>query len=178
MNAQVDGYRVAGKTGTARKAVDGGFGYTDGAGNLRHIASFVGFLPADNPEISILVTIDQPTATIFASQAAAPAFADIANFAVRHLRIAPPAQPGGPGVEVYVPGINERIQGEVAVDPDAQAVEATPPAALPELDDGQVDLLPAVPAVPEPEPEPAPVCLLYTSPSPRDATLSRMPSSA
>lgn len=126
-NAQVDGYRVAGKTGTARKAVDGGSGYEDGAGNYRYVASFVGFLPADQPELSILVTIDEPTATFYAGHAAAPAFAEIATFAARHLRIAPPASASSAHHEVYVPQVSERVTGHVA--------EAPVPDPVPVFDD-------------------------------------------
>jgi len=93
-NAQVDGYRVAGKTGTARKPLDNGQGYEDAAGNFRYVASFAGFLPADEPELTILVTIDEPTASIYAGHVAAPAFAEIATYAVRHFGIAPPPQIG------------------------------------------------------------------------------------
>lgn len=133
VNAAVDGYRVAGKTGTARKVLDDGTGYEDGAGNYRYVASFVGMLPADQPELSILVTIDQPTATIYAGQAAAPAFADIATFAVRHLRIAPPAPSGVLATAVHVPQrLEDRLVGQVAVvatpeplaEPDPGAAQA------------------------------------------------------
>jgi len=121
-NAQVPGYRVAGKTGTARKPLDDGSGYQDGAGNYRYVASFVGFLPADQPELSILVTIDQPTASIYAGHAAAPAFADIAHYAVRHFRIAPPSrvsavQPVAPTVPSGPVRLQERVSGEAAVAP-------------------------------------------------------------
>lgn len=91
-NAQVEGYRVAGKTGTARKALDGGSGYLDAAGNFRYVATFVGYLPADEPQLSILVTIDQPSNSIYAGSVSAPVFAEIASWAVRHFHIAPPTQ--------------------------------------------------------------------------------------
>ena len=141
-NAQVEGYRVAGKTGTARKALDGRSGYEDGAGNFRYIASFAGFLPADNPQISILVTIDQPTATIYAGHAAAPAFADIATFAVRHLKIAPTPSLSAAHTAVHVPDrLEERVTGEVAEAPEpapdaaadaAPVVEVAPESSAPE----------------------------------------------
>lgn len=89
--AQVKGYRVAGKTGTARKVQEGG-GYRDELGNYSYVASFVGFLPAEAPELTILVTLDEPTGEIYAGQIAAPVFADIADAALRHMRIAPPAE--------------------------------------------------------------------------------------
>ena len=58
--AAIDGYAVAGKTGTARKPQPGG-GYTDGAGRYHYISTFAGFLPADDPKLSIVVVIDEPT---------------------------------------------------------------------------------------------------------------------
>jgi len=118
VNAQVDGYRVAGKTGTARKPLDNGQGYEDAAGNFRYIATFAGFLPADSPELSILVTIDEPTVSIYAGHAAAPLFADIASFSVRHFGIAPPPQIGAGPVFVkpdFAPLVEERVTSEPAV---------------------------------------------------------------
>jgi cell division protein FtsI (penicillin-binding protein 3) len=88
--AAIDGYAAAGKTGTARKPQEGG-GYRDADGNLHHIATFAGFLPADDPEVSIIVVIDEPTTSAYASQVAAPAFAEIARHAVRTLAVAPSA---------------------------------------------------------------------------------------
>lgn len=79
--ARVDGYAVAGKTGTAEKIVDGRYSKT------QNIASFVGFLPADEPEITIVVVVDEPTVTRTGGAAAAPAFQSIAEQAVRYLDI-------------------------------------------------------------------------------------------
>jgi len=121
VNAQVEGYRVAGKTGTARKPLPNGQGYQDAAGNFRYIASFAGFIPADAPALSILVTIDEPTASIYAGHAAAPAFADIAAYAVRHFGIAPPPVVGaGPiftAPQFSTVDPNTRVVGEVAQAP-------------------------------------------------------------
>src|SRR6185437_2862829 len=55
---KVPGYRVAGKTGTAQKTAEGGRGYIAGA----TIASFIGYLPADNPQLLCMVVIDSPHA--------------------------------------------------------------------------------------------------------------------
>ena len=85
----ITGYAVAGKTGTARKPLPQG-GYLDGAGNYHYVANFVGFLPADNPELSIIVVIDEPRADIFGGTVAAPVFADLAQYGMRLLRIPPP----------------------------------------------------------------------------------------
>lgn len=93
--AQVDGYRVGGKTGTARKPQEGG-GYEDRAGNYHYMAGFTGMVPVEDPELSIIVVIDEPTATIYGGGAAAPLFADLANFALNRFRIPPAAAPEAP----------------------------------------------------------------------------------
>ncbi len=92
--AAVDQYRVAGKTGTAWKVFDDGSGVLSygSDGNRRYVMSFAGFLPADDPQISIVVTVDEPNAGRNAGIVAAPVFADIAEYALRILAV-PPTQP-------------------------------------------------------------------------------------
>jgi cell division protein FtsI (penicillin-binding protein 3) len=86
-NAAVDGYTVAGKTGTARKPLAQG-GYGDA-----YQATFVGFAPAEAPTISILVMIDEPgNGNIYGGSAAAPVFAKLAAVALRILDVPPPAR--------------------------------------------------------------------------------------
>ena len=87
--AAIDGYTVAGKTGTARKPQPNG-GYTDGAGNYHYVATFAGFVPAEDPQLSAIVVLDEPTATIYASGASAPPFKRIAAYALRRFEIPPP----------------------------------------------------------------------------------------
>lgn len=93
--ARVEGYRVGGKTGTAQKikpASEGGGYYSK-----NFISSFVGFLPVENPEIGIIVVADDPgTYTesgrkikYYGGTVCGPAFKEIAEFAVRYLRIPP-----------------------------------------------------------------------------------------
>jgi cell division protein FtsI (penicillin-binding protein 3) len=82
--AQIDGYRVAGKTGTAAKPDPNG-GYS----KSRYVASFVGFAPASNPQIVVLVTVDEPKGAIWGGTVAAPAFAEIGQFALEYLEIPP-----------------------------------------------------------------------------------------
>lgn len=82
--AQVEGYAVGGKTGTAQKVKKDGSGYS----SERFVASFVGMVPADDPELVILVAVDEPTPH-YGSVVAAPAFSKIADFALKHLEIAP-----------------------------------------------------------------------------------------
>jgi cell division protein FtsI/penicillin-binding protein 2 len=82
--AQIPGYRVAGKTGTARKPAPGGTGYIDGA----YMSSFAGFAPADHPAISAIVMLDEPT-PIFGGLVAAPVFSDLARAVLREMRVPP-----------------------------------------------------------------------------------------
>ncbi len=84
--ARIEGYRVAGKTGTAQKAVRGGYSKTD------YIASFVGFAPADTPELTALVILDSPTGDHSGARAAA-VFARIVKRSLRYLGVAPEAEP-------------------------------------------------------------------------------------
>jgi cell division protein FtsI (penicillin-binding protein 3) len=82
--AQVPGYRIAGKTGTAAKPDEQG-GYSD----YRYVGSFVGFVPARDPRLVILVTVDEPEGAIWGGVVAAPAFAEIAKFALQYLEVPP-----------------------------------------------------------------------------------------
>lgn len=81
--AQVSGYSVAGKTGTAQKPIPGGYSST------QHVASFVGFLPAGDPEVAVIVVVDEPQPIHTGGRVAAPAFAQIADHVVRYLGIRP-----------------------------------------------------------------------------------------
>ena len=83
-NAAIPGYTVAGKTGTARKPREGARGYS---GN--YVASFVGFVPAEDPRLAAVVILDEPT-PIYGSQVAAPVFSRIMQYALRLERIPPP----------------------------------------------------------------------------------------
>jgi cell division protein FtsI (penicillin-binding protein 3) len=90
--AAIDGYAVAGKTGTARKPQPGG-GYQDAAGNYHYVATFAGFVPAQDPQLSIIVVVDEPSNGYYASQVSAPVFAELARFGLRQFRVPPPATP-------------------------------------------------------------------------------------
>ncbi len=78
--AALNGYDVAGKTGTAQK-VSGGRGYTEN----KHVASFIGFVPAESPELVVLVAIDEPEGIQYGGIVAAPAFRAIAETSLRYL---------------------------------------------------------------------------------------------
>jgi membrane peptidoglycan carboxypeptidase len=98
--AAIPGYTVAGKTGTAQIPWPNRPGYQPGA----YMATFVGFVPAQRPALSILVNLDQPS-NIYGGAAAAPVFAALAEYALHTLNIpsagAPPA--GSAPAEATVP---------------------------------------------------------------------------
>jgi len=85
-SAAVPGYKVAGKTGTAEKPSPYG-----GYGTGKYVASFVGMVPASDPKLVILVVVDEPTVTYWGGVVAAPAFAEIARFALQYLEVPPDA---------------------------------------------------------------------------------------
>jgi cell division protein FtsI (penicillin-binding protein 3) len=90
--AQIKGYTVAGKTGTARKVIDGS--YQSGA----YVSSFAGFVPAEAPRLSAIVVFDEPH-PYYAAQVAAPVFARIGQYGLRQFKIPAPAK----GLGVVVP---------------------------------------------------------------------------
>ena len=90
--ARIPGYSIAGKTGTAQKPVDGGYGG-------EYVASFAGYAPAADPEVVVLVVLDDPE-PIWGGLTAAPTFADIAEFALRRLGVPPTRGAGGPALVV------------------------------------------------------------------------------
>jgi len=86
----VDGFSAAGKTGTARK-LDPELGIYVAS---RHVASFVGFIPADRPLISIVVVLDEPKFSLqYGGQVAAPVFREIARRVLLYYRQAPQFAP-------------------------------------------------------------------------------------
>jgi cell division protein FtsI (penicillin-binding protein 3) len=95
-SAAIDGYSVAGKTGTPRKASGGA--YQVGA----YVPSFVGFVPAESPRLSAIVVLDEPRPLYYAAQVAAPVFARIQQYGLRLFRIPPPSH----GLGVTVPKVD------------------------------------------------------------------------
>jgi cell division protein FtsI/penicillin-binding protein 2 len=80
---QINGYRLAGKTGTANKVVNGTYSDRD------YYASFVGFAPAQDPQLETIVMVDQPQGAIYGTEVAAPAWQKIMDFALGYLKISP-----------------------------------------------------------------------------------------
>jgi cell division protein FtsI (penicillin-binding protein 3) len=81
--AAIEGYTLAGKTGTAQKAENGGYSETD------YVASFIGFAPSRDPRLLVSVMVDEPRGSIYGGEVAAPAFEKIASFALPYLKIPP-----------------------------------------------------------------------------------------
>ena len=79
--AQIEGVSVAGKTGTARKVIDGR--YVMG----KYYGSFMGFAPADNPRLAAIVIIDQPHPSFFGGTVSAPVFQEVISDALKYLKV-------------------------------------------------------------------------------------------
>ena len=84
VNAAMEGYSVSGKTGTAQKIDENGQ-YAEG----KYISSFVGMTPSRNPEVVILVVIDEPEKKHYGGVVAAPAFRKIARETLNYLNVPP-----------------------------------------------------------------------------------------
>ena len=83
--AAVEGYTLAGKTGTAEKPDPETGGYSD----YKFFSSFIGYAPARNPRLLIAVMVDEPQGAHYGAEVAAPAFQKIVEFALPYLRIPP-----------------------------------------------------------------------------------------
>jgi cell division protein FtsI (penicillin-binding protein 3) len=123
--ARIEGYTVAGKTGTARKPLPtGGYGRP---GQYRYVATFAGFVPAESPRLSAIVILDEPT-PIYGGLVAAPVFAQISRYALRHLHIPPAAPAKVTGVpEVAVEGVRADREFDNADAPVIAAPATTVP---------------------------------------------------
>jgi cell division protein FtsI (penicillin-binding protein 3) len=117
--ARPDGWRVAGKTGTARKVDPVGGGYASD----RHLSSFVGFAPAESPRIVVGVFIDEPKGDVYGGEIAAPAFREIVEYALARMGVprdaplaaAPPAPiPAPPDADEAPPAVE---LAEASIDP-------------------------------------------------------------
>ncbi len=84
-SARVQGFPVAGKTGTAQKANPDGSGYLKGA----YTASFAGIIPAQDPRYIIYIAVDHPKKKYYGAEVAAPVFARVAGYAIRRAGMSP-----------------------------------------------------------------------------------------
>ncbi len=114
LNAAVDGFRVAGKTGTAQKADP----VTRGYSATKRTASFVGFIPADKPRLTILVVIDEPKTSPYGGVVAAPAFKGIALNSLCYLKVPPQGEniKTAKAVETKSPATQEYMSEGVGLD--------------------------------------------------------------
>jgi cell division protein FtsI (penicillin-binding protein 3) len=85
---RLDGFRIAGKTGTAQKYDHASNTYNSG----KYTASFVGFVPVGRPRLAMIVVLDEPKEGYYGGQVCAPVFRDIARQTLRYLRV-PPERP-------------------------------------------------------------------------------------
>lgn len=81
--ASIPGYKVAGKTGTAQKWINGEYSHS------QFVASFIGFVPADDPAFVLLVAIDEPKGASYGGVVSAPAFTQIAEKTLKYLDVHP-----------------------------------------------------------------------------------------
>jgi cell division protein FtsI (penicillin-binding protein 3) len=124
--ASVSGYSACGKTGTALKPFDSGYVGPDGA--KHYMGTFVGFLPCEDPQLSIIVVIDDPSTSAYTGGAvSAPVFAELADFAVRHFEIRPTSPDEVTGGDT--PG--ERVQARPAGSPPPPEESPPGPGATP-----------------------------------------------
>jgi cell division protein FtsI (penicillin-binding protein 3) len=128
--ASIDGYTVAGKTGTARKPQPGG-GYQDGAGRYHYVTTFGGFVPAEDPQLSAIVVIDEPTATIFASGASAPVFSRVASYGLRRFHIPPPGITLAPTVPAPTHVSATQVNDVTGGKPKSPPTTSPPPTTVP-----------------------------------------------
>jgi cell division protein FtsI (penicillin-binding protein 3) len=101
--AQIAGYRVAGKTGTAHKQENGGYAPD------KYVSSFVGFAPASRPRVAIAVMIDEPRGDYYGGKVAAPVFAEVMAAALRILDVAPDA----PITPIEIPDESDEVKESV-----------------------------------------------------------------
>jgi cell division protein FtsI (penicillin-binding protein 3) len=128
--AQIAGYTVAGKTGTASKLVNGRYSKSD------YNASFVGFVPSRKPVITIVVVIDSPHAHgFYGATVSAPVFKRIAEAALRHLGVGPTLNAPPPVIVARYDSQAQDVGARPAVAPatPSRAAEITPPGQMPDL---------------------------------------------
>ncbi len=105
--AYIEGYKIAGKTGTSEKADNGSYE------NNKRIASFICFAPADDPEICVLVIVDEPNSEVqYGSLIAAPLGGAIMNDCLQHLNIEPNYEDGSSVESVKIPLVKEKTLAE------------------------------------------------------------------
>ena len=135
--ARIDGFTIAGKTGTARKVAEGKRGYSDD-----YNASFVGFIPSREPAFTIIVVVDSPKGRgYYGGAVAAPIFKRIAEAAVRYRGVSPNVDPTRTDRalvarnDAATPGVPSASvpMTPASVTPAQVEIEDVPPGSMPNL---------------------------------------------
>jgi cell division protein FtsI (penicillin-binding protein 3) len=126
--ANMDGYTVAGKTGTAAKAISGGYSKSD------YNASFVGFVPSRKPAVVIVVVIDSPHAgSYYGAVVSAPVFKRIAEATLRHLGVGPTLNAPPPVIVARHDGSASDVRPVAVSTRSERALASTPEGQMPDL---------------------------------------------
>jgi cell division protein FtsI (penicillin-binding protein 3) len=152
IKARVPGFRVAGKTGTAQKVdpVTGGYSAD------KRVASFVGFVPAEDPRLVVAVMIDEPRGQVYGGLVAAPVFAKVSTQALQYLKVMPnqPLSPGEtlPSMEEILAQAKKEQEAAAkqaaALQAQSKSANEPEPQAIEDLLAAEEAAEPAVPAVP------------------------------
>ena len=120
-SSKLDGYRAAGKTGTAQKIDE-----TGRYSRTKYVASFVGFAPVSNPAVAIIVVLDEPAGAHHGGDVAAPVFKKIAEQVLRYKTVVPDVPAYAPRYRVKPPKSDRKPEDAVrpAKSPDWKLVEA------------------------------------------------------
>ncbi len=124
--AQLDGYTAAGKTGTAQK-IDP---VTKTYSTTKHVASFVGFAPVNNPAVVIVVVVDEPSGAYHGGDVAAPIFRDIAERILPEMGVVPDTDFKNP---VELIARETKTPEQVAKDQEITRVEETRASTMPRV---------------------------------------------
>jgi cell division protein FtsI (penicillin-binding protein 3) len=131
--AAIDGFRVAGKTGTAQKVDPVTRTYSPS----KRIGSFVGFVPADQPRLTIAVIIDEPQGVKYGGVIAAPAFRAIAQNTLAYLKVMPTVasarQPKTAGTGTAQARAGQELQQEALSEGDALEDTASGESVMPDF---------------------------------------------
>ncbi|MBW3657255.1 MAG: penicillin-binding protein 2 [Actinobacteria bacterium] len=129
--AQVPGYAVAGKTGTARKPSADARGYSG-----EYVASFVGFAPVEDPKLVVAVMVDEPY-PIWGGVVAAPVFQEVLEFALKHRKV-PPTEPNASLADALTEAALQEALADAQLEGPATAADepASPPVGAAAGGDG------------------------------------------
>ena len=126
MRGALEKYRVAGKTGTSQKYDSKLEAYS----REKYTSSFIGFLPADNPKLSILVILDEPKKSIYGGTVAAPVFKKIAEQTLAYMGVTP-AKEDVPAVTLIQASLDSR--GRAGKNSAVRLKEGVKPGIMPDL---------------------------------------------